>query len=43
MKPRIYKRNGLWYCRVIWGALGFGPEGIGYSPFGAYEDWRNHA
>jgi hypothetical protein len=35
MKPRIYKRNGLWHCRVP-GSI---DEGLGYSPRMAYLDW----
>jgi hypothetical protein len=37
MKPRIYKKNGLWFCRLwAWRV------GIGYSPRAAYEDWKRH-
>ena len=35
MKPRIYKRRGLWRCRVI----GENWYGLGYTAGQAYADW----
>jgi hypothetical protein len=43
MKPLIYKRHGLWYCRIVIGVMAMGRMGIGYSPQGAYEDWFRNA
>jgi hypothetical protein len=40
MKPRIYKRNGIWHCRLP--ACDTRPlphTGLGYSPRLAYLDW----
>lgn len=35
MKPRMRKRNCLWYC---WAPYSW-TVGIGYAPKQAYDDW----
>lgn len=37
MKPRLFKRQGLWHCRRQ--SQGFHTAGIGYTPALAYADW----
>jgi len=37
MKPHIFKRRGLWYCRFS--EPGKTVTGIGYKPKDAYDDW----
>lgn len=34
MKPRLKKRDGLWYCYTVWIR-----RGIGFTPLQAYDDW----
>jgi hypothetical protein len=36
MKPHIYRRYGIWCCRVISDWV----MGHGYTPREAYLDWR---
>lgn len=37
MKPRIYRRHGIWVCRSVY--AGVMRMGHGYTPFGAWLDW----
>ena len=37
MKPHIYKRNKLWYCKRD--CESFSTCGLGYTPQMAYADW----
>lgn len=36
MKPRLYRRHGIWCCRRH---HEFSPTGHGYTPAEAYRDW----
>lgn len=36
MKPRIYKKGGLWHCR----GWGWPHVGLGFTPRAAYDDWN---
>lgn len=37
MKPHIFKRHGLWYCRLRCETRA--SAGVGYTPAHAYSDW----
>jgi hypothetical protein len=39
MKPRIYRRDGIWICRSI-DAEGWMCLGYGYTPKQAFKEWE---
>ena len=39
MKPHIFKRAGLWYCRTTHARTVI--EGLGYTAPHAYADWKH--
>lgn len=38
MKPRIYRKHGIWTCRTVC-ASGM-RIGYGYTPMQAYREWQ---
>lgn len=41
MKPKLYKVNGLWYCKVKY--FGYSLLGVGKNtPKAAYDWWMNN-
>lgn len=38
MKPRLYKRGGIWYCYTFCGGTKY-VFGFGWTPSDAWADW----